>query len=190
MKKKLFTVLILLITFVIGNTIQAEEVVSNLTSPLEGKTFEIDWIVKSVTDDNGNKKTIRYYESFDNKVYDSEGKEVVGNYTYGGDYDHFTYGYNFISYTFHPMLPQYKSFSGNFIVNYTKEPNVKAYKNKINVLVQTSVFKILVNGKEYKKTTISNLKPSTKYKVEIYKRANENMEETLIYSKTIKTKAK
>lgn len=189
-KYKLITLLIVLSVLFLGQTINAEESKPTLIDPLNGKIFEVDWVSKLTTDENGNKKTVFYYDTFEKTVYDSNGEIVSGNYIYGGDYNYFTFGSNYITYTFHPNLSTYESFSGSFIVNYTKLPTIRVYKNKIDVLVQTSKFRIFVNGKEYKKTSIINLKPSTKYKVKIYKKATDYMEEELILSKTVKTKAK
>jgi hypothetical protein len=167
----------------------------NTKSKLNGQTLQADFLLKTVEDEEGNQKTINYFDDYrDIEVVDINGNIVKGTYFFSENLYKPIYGYNYVTYTFDPLdSRKYNSTTGYFFVKFVRDPNIRTYSNRINVNVNinSKIHYLLVNGVRYNKGKITNLKENTSYTIEIYQKSNKYLDvDMLLWSETVKTKSK
>jgi hypothetical protein len=169
-----------------------------VTSSLYKQTFETDYVYKTtkdendeyVKDNNGLIKKDYFCETLNPKTATADNGDIVtGTYKFV-DYQNLRFGYNKVRYSFEPDNQlKYTTIVGEFYIKYIYDIPVKIQSNSLKLCIVSSNYYYVVNGKKYNSKNITGLELNTKYKIEIYQKANEYLsEDTLLWTTTVKTK--
>lgn len=164
---------------------------SKLISNIEGTIFTFDTMYRDV-----NGKRIYYSQDLGLEMRNSLGEIIQGTTKFSENWNYARMGVDEITYKFTPYNDSYDVYEGSFTRISRVKPKITTTKNGIRIGLANSKNRYIfrINGKDYTKQNIFNLKSKTEYKIEIIQNNptyyNSNNETRLMSMKTSETEVK
>lgn len=135
-----------------------------LVSNIEGTEYSFNKMTRMV-----NGKRVHYSDELGLVMRNGAGKIIQGTTEFDENWNYARSGIDEIKYKFTPYDDRYDVYEGSFTRISKIKPKITTTKNKISIALGNSNnrYTFRINGKDYKKQYIFNLKGNTKYKIEI-----------------------